>query len=302
MLDMGFIGAVKQIAAAIGPRRQTAMFSATMAPRSPSSPRACSTSRCASRPIGAGARPCRHDRAARDLCRQQGEARRAQRAARRTRRSASVIIFSRTKHGADRVAKNLEHRRPRGRGDPRQQEPECPAGGAQGASPAARCGILVATDIAARGIDVPNITPRHQLRAARRSRELRAPHRPHRPQRRFGLCDHAGATATERAKLRDVERLIRRTLPLENADKIPAGAPSSAPARQPQGRRPAAGHHRPSNPRGAGRSEDRSSGAGQEAAATVLRLPAPRPGKPRWSGKQKTAAKAARIGSVRFGG
>ena len=32
MLDMGFIGAVKQIAAAIGPRRQTAMFSATMAP------------------------------------------------------------------------------------------------------------------------------------------------------------------------------------------------------------------------------------------------------------------------------
>src|SRR5690606_8272334 len=31
MLDMGFIGAVKSIAAAIGPRRQTAMFSATMA-------------------------------------------------------------------------------------------------------------------------------------------------------------------------------------------------------------------------------------------------------------------------------
>ena len=32
MLDMGFIDPVKAIASAIGPRRQTAMFSATMAP------------------------------------------------------------------------------------------------------------------------------------------------------------------------------------------------------------------------------------------------------------------------------
>ena len=43
--------------------------------------------------------------------------------------------------------------------------------------------ILVATDVAARGIDVPTHQPRHQLRPADEARRLRAPHRPHRPRR-----------------------------------------------------------------------------------------------------------------------
>ena len=43
--------------------------------------------------------------------------------------------------------------------------------------------VLVATDVAARGIDVPTHQPRHQLRPADEGRGLRAPHRPHRPRR-----------------------------------------------------------------------------------------------------------------------
>ena len=43
--------------------------------------------------------------------------------------------------------------------------------------------LLVATDIAARGIDVDGVTPRDQLRPAERAGELRPPHRPHRPGR-----------------------------------------------------------------------------------------------------------------------
>ena len=43
---------------------------------------------------------------------------------------------------------------------------------------------LVATDVAARGIDVAGITPRDQLRHPRHPRGLRAPHRAHRPRGR----------------------------------------------------------------------------------------------------------------------
>ena len=45
---------------------------------------------------------------------------------------------------------------------------------------------LVATDIAARGIDVDGVTPRGQLRAALRAGSLCPPHRPHRARRRRG--------------------------------------------------------------------------------------------------------------------
>ena len=67
-----------------------------------------------------------------------------------------VLVFTRTKRGADRVCRNLMQAG-LGAGTPRQQ-------GAERARARARCfrsgrvRILVATDIAARGIDVPNIS------------------------------------------------------------------------------------------------------------------------------------------------
>ncbi|RYG54095.1 DEAD/DEAH box helicase, partial [bacterium] len=68
-----------------------------------------------------------------------------------------VIIFSRTKHGADRVAKNLAadgHEAAAIHGNKSQNARQAALKGF--ASGQVR--LLVATDIAARGIDVPNIT------------------------------------------------------------------------------------------------------------------------------------------------
>ena len=73
--------------------------------------------------------------------------------------------------------------------------------------------ILVATDIAARGIDVPNIT--HVINYELPDDAENYVHRIGRTARNgasgfaITLCD-----GTERGKLRDVERLIRRTLPV----------------------------------------------------------------------------------------
>ena len=51
--------------------------------------------------------------------------------------------------------------------------------------------ILVASDVAARGLDVRGRQPCHQFRRPVAARRLYPPHRPHRPRRRQGHCDHA---------------------------------------------------------------------------------------------------------------
>src|SRR6185295_17796868 len=100
MLDMGFIHPVKQIAAAIGPRRQTMLFSATMAPeiaalakgllndpiRVEASPPATTVGTLDQRVILAGSKQKRDE--LNKLLEDQS--------------LSKVIIFSRTKHGADR--------------------------------------------------------------------------------------------------------------------------------------------------------------------------------------------------------
>ena len=122
-----------------------------------------------------------------------------------------VIIFSRTKHGADRVAKNLEidgHKAAAIHGNKSQNARQAALKGF--ASGEVR--ILVATDIAARGIDVPGIT--HVV-------NYELPDDPENYVHRIGRTGRNGASGiaitlcdgTERGKLRDVERLIRRTLP-----------------------------------------------------------------------------------------
>ena len=68
-----------------------------------------------------------------------------------------VLVFTRTKHGADKVVRGLEQGRHRGRGDPRQQVAE-PARARAGRLPQRPRPHLVATDIAARGIDVDGIS------------------------------------------------------------------------------------------------------------------------------------------------
>ena len=137
-----------------------------------------------------------------------------------------VIIFSRTKHGADRVTKNLAidgHAAAAIHGNKSQNARQAALKGfASG-----RVRILVATDIAARGIDVPNIT--HVI-------NYELPDDAENYVHRIGRTARNGASGfaislvdgTERGQLRDVERLIRRTLPTSGEIKEPVMTPPKA--------------------------------------------------------------------------
>jgi ATP-dependent RNA helicase RhlE len=236
-----------------------------------------------------------------------------------------VIIFSRTKHGADRVTKNLSidgHDAAAIHGNKSQNARQA----ALKAFASGKARILVATDIAARGIDVPNIS--HVI-------NYELPDDPENYVHRIGRTARNGASGsaitlcdgTERGKLRDVERLIRRTLPvtgeLKGAD---AHVAEAKPARRGQGARPE-GQKRPEGRRTDGRPQRNAgkhfSGAKKAAIAEQRgRRPAPvrddakgpawwerktgevgavvaPKAKQRWSTAKKKAAKAARDGGNR---
>jgi ATP-dependent RNA helicase RhlE len=160
---------------------------------------------------------------------------------------ARVIVFTRTKHGANKVAGVLDRA-------------EVPAEAIHGnksqrarqrALERFRAGevrVLVATDIAARGIDVDGIT--HVV-------NYEIPNVPETYVHRIGRTARAGAEGTaislcdpsERAYLRDIERLTRRPIaaaegaPAESsARRLPPAGAAAAPKRAPgapQARRPA---------------------------------------------------------------
>jgi ATP-dependent RNA helicase RhlE len=271
---MGFIGAVKQIAAAIGPRRQTAMFSATMAPeiaelakgllnepvRVEANPAAQTVGTIEQRVIFAGSK----------------EKRGVLNTLLADRALERVIIFSRTKHGADRVAKNLAadgHEAAAIHGNKSQNARQAALKGF--ASGDVR--ILVATDIAARGIDVPNIT--HVINFELPDDAENYVHRIGRTARN-GASGHAISLVdgTETDKLRDVERLIRKTLPVSGelkgtgGEAIPAAearlrrAPPKAQPQRPNGQRKQAnaGRHFSGAKKAAIMGERREHGGGRQ--------------------------------------
>jgi ATP-dependent RNA helicase RhlE len=151
---------------------------------------------------------------------------------------SKVIVFSRTKHGADRIAKNLAmdgHSVAAIHGDKRQNARQAALKGFTDG----KVRLLVATDIAARGIDVPNIS--HVI-------NFELPDAADNYVHRIGRTGRNGASGIaitlcsegEFEQLRDVEKLIRRSLPktgyVNGIEKLDAPAP-----RQSNGRRPGTG-------------------------------------------------------------
>jgi len=145
-----------------------------------------------------------------------------------------ALVFSRTKHGADRIVKQLEldglaasaiH----GNKSQGQRERALEAF-KKGTAP-----ILVATDIAARGIDVDGVT--HVI-------QYDLPDVPETYVHRIGRTARAGASGEavalvapdEVALLRAVEKLTRQTVPAEG--DIPTGPVPRRPNRQQQNRGP----------------------------------------------------------------
>ncbi|MEX2296629.1 MAG: DEAD/DEAH box helicase, partial [Dongiaceae bacterium] len=281
MLDLGFIPAIRRILAQIPAQRQTMLFSATMPDairklaadflRSPQEIRVTP----AAKPVDAVEQSVilvdssgKRSMLARLLG--QTDVKRA-------------IVFTRTKHGADRVTKHLENdgisavaihgnksqpQRERALEDFRSN----------------RIKVLVATDIAARGIDVDGIT--HVV-------NYELPNVPESYVHRIGRTARAGASGiavafcdpAERGMLRDIERLIGRTLPKQS----PNGTAIAVDA-EPIGRMPARGPREGSRGRNAGPRHENG------------RHENGRGGKPNGSSRGKPAGKSAGRGNPRHEG
>ena len=100
-----------------------------------------------------------------------------------------AIIFARTKIGVDRLARRLGDKGLRVKtlhGDMSQGARD----GVMIAFKGGRERLLVATDVAARGLDIAGRVAHRELRHPELARHLRAPHRPHGPRRRDRPRDH----------------------------------------------------------------------------------------------------------------
>ena len=235
MLDMGFINDVKRIARATAPDRQTALFSATMPDEIAELAKGLLKN-----PVRVEVSP--QSTAAVEISQGVVLARTKQKRQVLATMLAdeamkSVIVFARTKHGADRVTKDLErdgfaaaviH------GNKSQNA-------RQKALNEFRDGavrILVATDIAARGIDVPGIS--HVVNFDLPDEAESYVHRIGRTGRngRDGIAVTL-VDPSENAKLRQVERIIRVKLPVI-ADHLGLPDPVRAPAERHERGEPAA--------------------------------------------------------------
>ena len=228
MLDMGFIRDVRKIIATLPDERQTLLFSATMP-----------------KEVAKLAReilfePVRVEIEAKSIAVDRIEQRvhHLDAAAKRARLAEllagpgfeRVIVFTRTKHGANKVVKYLDR-------DGVTAE-ALHGNKSQGARQraldnfrAGRARVLVATDIASRGIDVDDVT--HVI-------NYELPNVPECYVHRIGRTARAGAEgiaisfcdASERAHLRSIERLIKR--PLTVVGEGPVG-PETTRTAQPRG-------------------------------------------------------------------
>jgi ATP-dependent RNA helicase RhlE len=124
---------------------------------------------------------------------------------------ADVIVFTRTKHRANRLAEVLERNGvsvARIHGNRSQAQRTMALDGFK----RGEFQVLVATDIVARGIDVEQLSPRRELRRAARAGGL------HPPRGRTARADAKGDAFTfvapdEEADLRAIERAVGRSLP-----------------------------------------------------------------------------------------
>jgi ATP-dependent RNA helicase RhlE len=212
MLDLGFVKPIRQIVRHLSARRQSLFFSATMPPEigrladelltSPLkvsvAPAATTVERVAQRVI----------HVAQNRKRAVLVALLADAAMQRT------LVFTRTKRGADRVARHLEEAAiavAAIHGNKSQNQREAALEDFR----TGRIRVLVATDIAARGIDIDHVT--HVV-------NFELPDVPESYVHRIGRTARAGAAGVaislvdgeERVQLRDIERVTRQSIASED--------------------------------------------------------------------------------------
>ncbi len=257
MLDMGFINDVRRIAKATHPARQTALFSATMPDEIADLAQSLLRD-----PLRVDVAP--QGTPAAEIHQSVVLAHTKQKRAILSSMLADpamnrVIVFARTKHGADRVTRDLTRDGFEAaviHGNKSQNARQSALNGFRDG----KVRILVATDIAARGIDVPGIS--HVV-------NFDLPDEAESYVHRIGRTGRNGADGkaitlvdpAENAKLRSVEKIIRMKLPVAASHLDAAGMTTEAPTERrnsdndpvrPRGRssRPSGGHGAPKGERG----------------------------------------------------
>ena len=253
MLDMGFIRDVRKIVAAVPKKRHSLLFSATM-PNDVAHLAADLLNDPQRVEITPAATTV--ERIEQQVYFVDGSRKRALLADLLADRSFSrVIVFTRTKHGANRVAGHLEKTGVTARaihGNKSQSARQKALSEFKEGS----VRVLVATDIAARGIDVDNVT--HVI-------NFELPNEPESYVHRIGRTARAGTTgiavsfcdAKERSYLRDIERLTKKRLTV--AETPEAFAQAAAPAAERDSREERRGNG-PKRKRNRGRKPGRADG------------------------------------------
>jgi ATP-dependent RNA helicase RhlE len=257
MMDMGFIIPVRKIVASLPKARQTLFFSATMPPAI-----AKLADEFLNHPVQVSVAPesSTVERVDQELI----HTSQAQKSALLTHLITAegmkrTIVFVRTKHGADKVVQQLDKDGINSaaiHGNKSQPQRER----ALKAFKSGNMPVLVATDIAARGIDVDGVS--HVI-------NFDLPDVPESYVHRIGRTARAGADGKaiafcgghERSQLRDIERATRQRIPVRDN---PLGAPARSdadPIADTAKRGPRPGGHR-----GGGGRPQQNSGRPQQAA------------------------------------
>ena len=294
MLDLGFIPAIRRILAKLPATRQTVLLSATM----PAQIRGLARD-FLSQPVEIAVTPTAKpieliDQSVRFV--NAGAKRDMLVSILGGAEVERAIVFTRTKHGADKVCKFLENAGLRSaalHGNKSQGQRER----ALGAFRDAKVKVLVATDIAARGIDIDGIS--HVV-------NYELPNVPEAYVHRIGRTARAGASgiaiafcdSSERSLLRDIERLIGQKLAVVGEDNLPAEEPKRAANGQ---RRPGPGQNRrrkwnahpegQNGERGAPRNGRQGEQGARPAADGQARAPGGHKPKSRWQRNKRFANK-----------
>ncbi len=261
MLDMGFIHDVKKVIAKLPAQRQTLFFSATMPPEIQNLANTILTrpERIEVTPVSSTAETITQSVYFVDKPNKRHLLKHVLQDESITR----VLVFTRTKHGADRVARDLTRSGIKAEaihGDKSQNARQRALGNFKDH----KIRALIATDIAARGIDVDDLT--HVI-------NFEIPEVPETYVHRIGRTGRAGASGTaisfcdaeERADLKNIIKLIGRQIPVVEEHPFPLGSaqvPETPPQPVQQQRGRNNGHQKGAQQHKKQQHKDRNNGQG----------------------------------------
>ena len=263
MLDLGFIHALRRIAPLLAKERQTMLFSATMPKQMAELAQAYLTDpvRVAVSPPG---KPVEKIVQSVHFVEKGGKSDLLVNLMNKHKQDRA-LVFVRTKHGADRLARQLERTdfavaAIHGNRSQGQRERAIVA------FREGRIKVLVATDVAARGIDIPDV--RHVY-------NYDLPNVPDNYVHRIGRTARAGADGAaiafcapdEMSELRDIQKVMKADIPVAGGTPW-AYAASAGPSRGKGGGKPGGGGGKPgSNSQGQRRRRPQQGGGGRSRKA-----------------------------------